>query len=230
MAETQAAIGYGSLFAVSTDNGATYVDLAEVNSITPPSSAFDMVDATHMQSPNGDREFIIGLNDPGEASFEMNFVPGSAADLKIQEVKAAREKVKCRITFPNGVTWTFSGLLMTYEPAVPTDDKMTASVSWKVSGSTVTGATAAPTNTLLPAISGTAKDGQVLTAIPGVWTGSPLFTYQWKKGASNISGATGENYTVATGDVGSAISVVVTGTNSAGNASATSGPTADVVS
>lgn len=230
MAETQASIGYGSLFAVSTDNGATYVDLAEVNSITPPSSTFDMVDATHMQSPNGDREFIIGLNDPGEASFEMNFVPGSAADLKIQEVKAVREKVKCRITFPNGVTWTFSGLLMTYEPAVPTDDKMTASVSWKVSGSTVTGATAAPTNTLLPAISGTAQDGQVLTAIPGVWTGSPLFTYQWKKGASNISGATGESYTVATGDVGSAISVVVTGTNSAGNASATSAPTADVVS
>lgn len=139
MAETEASIGYGSLFAVSTDDGATWTDLAEVSNITPPSSTIDMIDATHMQSPNSDREFIIGLNDPGEASFEMNFVPGSVSDLLIQEVKLARERIKCRITFPNAVTWTFSGLLMTYEPAVPTDDKMTATVTFKVSGSTVVG-------------------------------------------------------------------------------------------
>lgn len=144
MAETQAAIGYGSLFSVSTDDGTTFVDIAEVNNITPPSSTFDMVDATHMQSPNGDREFIIGLSDPGEASFDMNFVPGSAADLKVQTIKAARARVKCRITFPNEVTWTFSGLLMTYEPAVPTDDKMTATVTFKVSGSTVVGEAETP--------------------------------------------------------------------------------------
>lgn len=137
MAETEASLGYGSVFAVSTDNGATFTDLGEVNNITPPSSTIDMVDATHMQSPNSDREFIIGLNDPGEASFDMNFVPGSPSDLLIQEIKAARARIKCRITFPNAVSWTFSGLLMTYEPAVPTDDKMTATVTFKVSGSTV---------------------------------------------------------------------------------------------
>jgi hypothetical protein len=183
-----------------------------------------MVDATHMQSPNGDREFIIGLNDPGEASFEMNFIPGSAADLKIQSIKAGRARVKCRITFPNGVTWTFSGLLMTYEPAVPTDDKMTASVSWKVSGSTVTGATVAPTNAVLPAISGLLTLASVLTAYEGVWTGSPVFTYQWKNAGVNLSGATGRTYVIQASDAGDSLTVTVSGTNNAGTASATSAP------
>lgn len=222
MAETLTTIGYGSIFAVSTDGGSTYVDIAEVSDITPPSSAFDMVDATHMQSPNSDREFIIGLNDPGEASFSMNFVPGSASDLKIQAIKQARARVKCRITFPNGVTWTFSGLLMTYEPAVPTDDKMTATVTFKVSGSTVTGSADAPVNSVLPAISGLLTLAAVLTAYEGVWSGSPIFTYQWKKAGSNISGATSRDYTITGGDSGAAITVAVTGTNSAGNATATS--------
>jgi hypothetical protein len=139
MAETEASIGYGSLFEIKADGDVAFVPIAEVYDITPPSSSIDTIDATHSQSPNGDREFIIGLNDPGEASFEMNFVPGSAADVKIQAVRNARKRVSCRITFPNGVTWTFSGLLTGYEPAVPTDDKMTATVTFKVTGSTVAG-------------------------------------------------------------------------------------------
>lgn len=224
MAETQAALGYGSVFAVSTDDGATYVDLAEVSDITPPSSTIAMVDATHMQSPNADREFVIGLNDPGEASFSMNFIPGSAADLKIQSVKAARARVKCRITYPNGITWTFSGLLMTYEPAVPTEDKMTATVTFKVSGSTVTDAESAPVNSVLPAISGALTLASVLTAYEGVWSGSPDFTYQWKNAGVNLSGATSRTYTIQASDSGDAITVSVTGTNSAGNATATSAP------
>ena len=143
MAETEAMIGYGSRFAISTDDGTTWNDIAEVTDITPPSDNIDVIDATHMGSPNATREFILGLNDPGEASFEMNFIPGSDADTTIQAVRAARERVRCRITFPNNVTWTFSGILTGYEPAIPTEDKMTATVTFKVTGSYVTG-TAAP--------------------------------------------------------------------------------------
>lgn len=139
MSETQAAIGYGSQIAISQDSGATWQSGGEVNDITPPSNSVDLVEATHMASPNGDKEFILGLNDPGECSFTLNFVPGSTADLMYQAVKAARTRVKVRITFPNAVTWTFSGLLTAYQPAVPTADKMSATVTFKVSGSTVVG-------------------------------------------------------------------------------------------
>lgn len=86
----------------------------------------------------------------------------------------------------------------------------------------------APTNTLEPSIAGVLDEGEVLTAIDGVWTGSPAFTYQWKRDGTNIAGATAKTYTVAGADVGTGLSVTVTGTNGAGSASATSATTADV--
>ena len=132
---SNAAIGYGTTIAISTNGGTTFTDVAEVFSITPPSDTVDTVDVTHMASPNATREFVLGLRDPGEASFEMNFVPGSAADTLLQTIRDSRQTVSCRITFPNDATWTFSGILTGYEPEVPVDDRMTATVTFKVTGS-----------------------------------------------------------------------------------------------
>lgn len=229
MAETEASIGYGTFFHISRDNGATWIELAEVYDIAPPNDTVDEVDATHMQSPGRTREFIPGLIDPGEASFEKNFVPGSATDSLVRELKALAERVKCRVTFPNGVKWSFTAWISGYEPAVPTDDKMTATVTWRVTGPTVSTPTAAPVNSVLPAISGVAQVGQVLTAYAGVWSNTPAFTYQWKKGGVNIAGAVNATYTPVVGDVGAAITVAVTGTNTAGAATATSAASPNVI-
>lgn len=229
MAETQAGIGYGANFHISRDNEATWIEVGEVYDISPPNDEVDEIDATHMQSPNRTREFIPGLIDPGEASFEQNFVPGSAADVLIREIKGLGERVRCRITYPNGVAWKFSGWVSGYEPAVPNDDKMTATVTWRVTGPTISTPAAAPANTTLPAVAGTAQVGQTLTAWEGVWTGSPAFTYQWKKGGVNIAGGVNKTYVPVVGDVGAAITVAVTGTNSAGSATATSAATVNVI-
>jgi thermitase len=93
----------------------------------------------------------------------------------------------------------------------------------------------APVNTAAPAISGTAQDGQTVTASTGSWSGSPTgFTYQWRRcdssgaNCASIAGATSAGYVVQTGDVGSTLSVSVTASNSAGSASAVSAPTAVV--
>jgi hypothetical protein len=87
---------------------------------------------------------------------------------------------------------------------------------------------AAPTNTLEPSIAGVLDEAEVLTAIEGVWTGNPTFTYVWNRDGTPIAGATAKTYTIVAGDVGTGLSVTVTGTNGAGNASATSATTADV--
>ena len=98
--------------------------------------------------------------------------------------------------------------------------------------SRVTGAVgaASPVNTLLPSISGTAADGQVLTASAGSWSGTPplSYSYQWQScspSASNcadVIGQTGSTYQLGPGDVGRTLDVSVTATNSAGVSTATS--------
>jgi len=88
----------------------------------------------------------------------------------------------------------------------------------------------APVNTVLPAITGTATEGQTLTASAGTWTGSPTYSYQWKRGGVSIDGATASTYLLVSADVGSTITVTVTATNAGGSASATSAATASVAS
>lgn len=133
---TEAAIGLGTTFELH--NGGTpgaLVGIAEVFDLTPPNEQAETIDVTHFGSAA--REFIFGLTDYGECSFELNFVPGSASETAILAAKAGKAARQCVITFPNGWTWTFNGLVIGYEPAIPVDDKMTATVTIKVSGSVV---------------------------------------------------------------------------------------------
>jgi len=91
---------------------------------------------------------------------------------------------------------------------------------------------AAPSNTSLPSISGSAKDGSLLTASNGSWTNSPTsFAYAWQRCDNSggscvaIGGATSKQYTLTSADVNNRLRVQVTATNSSGSGTATSRPT-----
>src|SRR5207253_3149270 len=85
-------------------------------------------------------------------------------------------------------------------------------------------------------ISGTAQQGQTLTASNGSWTNSPSsYAYQWQRcdsagaNCTAIAGATAQTYTVAAADVGFTLRVAVTASNAGGSSSpATSAQTAVV--
>jgi hypothetical protein len=79
-----------------------------------------------------------------------------------------------------------------------------------------------PSNSVAPAITGTAQEGQTLTCSSGTWSGSPTYTYQWKRNGSNITSATNSTYTLVSGDVGQTIKCTVTATNFIGSSTADS--------
>ena len=87
-----------------------------------------------------------------------------------------------------------------------------------------------PVNTALPLISGTTSVGQTLQASTGTWTGlgTSGFAYQWTRcnldgtSCASISGATGQSYGIGQVDLGNAVRVNVTATNSSGATSASS--------
>ena len=61
-----------------------------------------------------------------------------------------------------------------------------------------------------PVISGAATLGTTLSVDEGSWSPSDVtYSYQWYRGSAPISGATGDSYTLAAGDVGYAVSVRV---------------------
>lgn len=96
---------------------------------------------------------------------------------------------------------------------------------------------AAPVNQIPPKISGTAREGNTLSASIGAWGGTKPITFSgvWKRcdgSGNNCSAVTGtENqlqYKLTSNDVGHTMRVTVTATNSDGHASATSSATAVV--
>jgi hypothetical protein len=80
----------------------------------------------------------------------------------------------------------------------------------------------APVNTLIPSVSGSNYVGDLLTTTDGTWTGTPTsFSYQWKRGATNI-GTNANTYTLVIADANTNITCVVTATNASGSTPATS--------
>lgn len=131
---TEASIGYGTLFKIG-DAGSpeVFTAVAEVTSITPPGMSRDAIDATHMESPDKFREFIAGLIDGGEVSFDLNFVPGGASTtLLLAELEAPPGNKQ--VVFATGEIFSFVGFCTGFEPEAPVDDKMTATATYKVTG------------------------------------------------------------------------------------------------
>lgn len=78
-----------------------------------------------------------------------------------------------------------------------------------------------------PAIAGTAAEGGVLTAVPGLWVhdagvAAPVTSWQWARGGADIGGATAATYTIQSGDLAQGLSLRETQTDTHGQRVATS--------
>jgi hypothetical protein len=136
---TNARIGYGTLLYI-WNYGASPPALAkleEMTEINPPSENTDIVDATHMESPDSTREYTTGLTDPGSMSGTMNFIPGGTNDdlirLARSNERSTRQPTAFQIRFTNGTTYDFDGYIESFEPSAAVADKMEASFGVKVS-------------------------------------------------------------------------------------------------
>ena len=117
-----------------------------------------------------------------------------------------------------------AGVKATYVPVAADAGKtLTVTVTGTKSGYATTAKTSAATAAVaalpslspvpVPTITGTAKVGSTLTAVPGTWGPAPVtLTYQWKAGGVAVIGANLPTLTPTTSMVGKTLTVSVTGT------------------
>lgn len=133
---TEAAIGWGAELHLANGTG-VLTKLAEVTAITPPNPMTDDVEATHFGSPDRRREYISGLIEDGEGTFELNYVPGSATDTLIRDAQDAGDSREYMIVIPDGANgWEITGtcIVKGYERSIPIDDRMTATMTVRFTG------------------------------------------------------------------------------------------------
>lgn len=123
---------FGTILAREGATPGTYVAIANVSNISGPGLSRETIDVSAHDSPNGYRQFVGGLKDPGEITFDVNYKP-SAHDMLVADLDDTTA-TNYRITWPDGSTWTFPAIITGFEPSAPIDDKLAASITLKVSG------------------------------------------------------------------------------------------------
>lgn len=220
-----AEIGYGLLVKVEVTPGSgTFETIGYQKDVKGGGWSVDQIDKSHNQSPNKVKEKMPGMTDMKPVAFEIQYKLGGEAEALLLSIRGLERTF--RTVHPSGAYAEYDGFVSDFEPESPTEDKSVGSVEITPSGDMTIEAASAPLNTTRPAIAAAALTlGSILTAYEGEWANEPTsFTYQWKNAGSNIVGATNRTYALQAGDSGDAITVAVTGINSAGNATATSAP------
>lgn len=138
MAASAGKPAFGTLLKVGLSTAATNATttIGELNTINGPSMDQGTVELTHMESPSRTREYVPGLVDPGEISFEGNFVHADTGQAGLLGLLGSGVNRLYSVTFPfaTAVTASFSGILTHFEPGAVVDDKLTFSGTVKVAG------------------------------------------------------------------------------------------------
>jgi len=119
-------------------NGSTYDTVAGVRDIDGPGLSTDTVEVSSRSSANRWREFIAGMRDGGEVSFDIVYDPAetthknAATGLLALQVSGAATQF--RLGLPATVNWDFSAICTKFQPTAPLEDALTASVTLKVTG------------------------------------------------------------------------------------------------
>ncbi len=123
-----------------------FVTVAEVTNITGPGLSQEMIDVTSHESPDY-REYIPGIGDGGEVTFDLNYIPDNAShdatagilkdwEDQLSGVLSTPRNYKLVWTDVSNTEWIFPAWLSSFEPGANASgtEKLLASVTLKVTG------------------------------------------------------------------------------------------------
>lgn len=129
-------LGDGSEFWLENAEG-NLQELAMVTEVPMPQEETELIEVTHMKSPNRRKEYTSGWKDGSEGDVVMNYVPGSETDALIRDAKDKGDRRAYRIVLPTkDGTWEVTGFVIVrgYLPTNPLGDRRTATMTVKFTG------------------------------------------------------------------------------------------------
>lgn len=111
-----------------------YTTIANVSSISGPGGSASEIDVTDLSSTA--KEFRLGLQDEGEVTLEIQYVPANTQHALLRSLRAAGTSRNFRITFTDSpqTTWTFLAFVKSFPVNNSVDGVTTVSVALRVSG------------------------------------------------------------------------------------------------
>ncbi len=112
-----------------------FTTIAEVKSIDGPGGQANEIDVTDLSSTA--KEFALGLQDEGDITLDINYIPGNTQHAQLRSDRAAGTSRNYRITFTDSpaTTWTFAAYVKGFSISNAVDNITGASVTLRVSGS-----------------------------------------------------------------------------------------------
>lgn len=137
MSGTGVKIGHGTIVRIGRGETPTWTKLVGVGDISFPEAVSDEIETTHMESPNGEKEYIGGLTDNGEMTIPLHWVPTSESDVCLSEIRASREIVILEVTTPDAAPEQYACFCKAYKRTAPVNDKRQAEATFRISGRVV---------------------------------------------------------------------------------------------
>lgn len=125
---------------LKVDIAGTYTAIAQIRDLSGPAMSADAIESTHRDG-GGDKEFIAGLRDGGEVTFDLVFDPAltthspSASGGLLTAFKAgSKDGYKVEFADSAPTVAAFDAIVTGFQPKMPLNDMQTADVTLKVSG------------------------------------------------------------------------------------------------
>lgn len=134
MANTEAELGYGSVVKFETvDGGGTYVTIEEQRDLPEFGDDSDLQEVTHQESPDSRKEFIAGLAEGSEYSFECNYVRGTVQDA-IRAARGTTRNFRLVYSTTPALTLTFPAVILSAKISAPVNAAKALMIRLKISG------------------------------------------------------------------------------------------------
>lgn len=114
------------------DSPLTYTEIKEVVDFMAFDGAAAEIDTTHLQSTA--KEFLMGLQDFGNFTMNLNYLPADPGQDLVRAAKASREIQDFKITFSDSSEATFQGYVLSAPRSGGVDGKMDTSFTIRITG------------------------------------------------------------------------------------------------